>query len=81
MRHVMSLVDDRPAPASLPLFARAAMAARSAWQGYRQRRRLKDTIITLEGLDDRTLKDIGLDRSEIESVVLTGGRDRLITRI
>lgn len=42
----------------------------AAWKGYLARRRLKATVWTLQGLDDRTLHDIGLDRSEIESAVL-----------
>lgn len=40
-----------------------------AWTGYWTRRAEHATIAILHGLDDRALKDIGLDRSEIESVV------------
>ena len=40
-----------------------------AWQWYRARQVERTTIHALMGLDDRTLKDIGMDRSEIESVV------------
>lgn len=39
-------------------------------------RRRRATIATLHGLDDRTLKDIGLLRAEVESAVNTGGKDR-----
>lgn len=40
-----------------------------AWAAYWARRAEHATIAILHGLDDRALKDIGLDRSEIESVV------------
>lgn len=43
-----------------------------AWQWYRARQVERTTIHALGSLDDRTLKDIGLDRSEIESVVYGG---------
>jgi uncharacterized protein YjiS (DUF1127 family) len=43
--------------------------ARQAWTRYWQRRSRAATVLILHSLDDRTLKDIGMDRSEIESVV------------
>jgi uncharacterized protein YjiS (DUF1127 family) len=42
---------------------------RRAWTGYWRRRAARATVGILHTLDDRALKDIGLDRSEIESVV------------
>jgi uncharacterized protein YjiS (DUF1127 family) len=42
---------------------------RRAWSRYWTRRAARATVAILHALDDRTLKDIGLDRSEIESVV------------
>jgi uncharacterized protein YjiS (DUF1127 family) len=41
----------------------------SAWASWRRTRRLKATARILHGLSDRTLKDIGVERSEIDSVV------------
>jgi uncharacterized protein YjiS (DUF1127 family) len=43
-------------------------ATRRAWARYWTRRAARATAGILHTLDDRALKDIGLDRSEIESV-------------
>lgn len=37
------------------------------WQGFRQKRRIRRTERALEALCDHTLKDIGLDRSQVGS--------------
>jgi len=58
------------------LVSRLAAHFQNGWREYLQRRRLKATIFTLRGLDDRALRDIGLDRSEIESVVHSKGAGR-----
>lgn len=50
----------------------AAMAALAAYRWYRRR----VTAHKLYELDDRMLKDIGLDRSEIESVVYSTQHQR-----
>jgi uncharacterized protein YjiS (DUF1127 family) len=41
---------------------------RRAWQRYQQRRHAKLTYDALRELDDRTLHDLGLDRSEMTSI-------------
>jgi len=49
---------------------------RRRWDAYRQQKRYRTTVRTLSGLDDRTLHDIGLERSEIQSYAVRGGEDR-----
>ena len=49
-------------------------ATRRAWTTYWTHRAARATAGILHTLDDRALKDIGLDRSEIESVVYNASR-------
>ncbi len=44
-------------------------AARRFFEAWRQRREIRTSVAVLSALDDRTLQDIGIDRSEIRSVV------------
>jgi uncharacterized protein YjiS (DUF1127 family) len=46
------------------------------WEAYRARRARRATVHALRNLDDATLRDIGLGRSEIESVVYGTPGDR-----
>lgn len=48
---------------------RAAAAASKQWQAHVLRRQRRAAVKELAALDDRTLKDLGIHRSEIESVV------------
>jgi uncharacterized protein YjiS (DUF1127 family) len=52
---------------------RVARLTQRAWSCYWTRRAANATVAILHTLDDRALKDIGLDRSEIESVVYGDG--------
>jgi uncharacterized protein YjiS (DUF1127 family) len=54
--------------------------ARRAWTAYWTRKAEQATLVILRSLDDRTLKDIGMDRSEIESVVRTASCSRSAER-
>jgi uncharacterized protein YjiS (DUF1127 family) len=47
------------------------------WKTYWASRAKSTTVFLLRGLDDRTLQDIGVERSEIESVVYSRSCDRL----
>jgi uncharacterized protein YjiS (DUF1127 family) len=49
---------------SLELGSVLGNRTKAAWQRYRVWRHRRATARALEGLSDRTLKDIGLDRSE-----------------
>ena len=47
------------------------------WRTYWELRARKASVMLLSSLDNRTLDDIGLDRSEIESFVYDKSRSRL----
>jgi uncharacterized protein YjiS (DUF1127 family) len=72
-RSLSSDVDrDRPA-----LRARAVALARRGWRSYWERRARRATVLILCSLDKRTLHDIGISSSEIESCVYSTSGDRL----
>lgn len=43
--------------------------AHHLWRAYWDRRQRRATVLILSSLDEHTLQDLGLDRTEIESVV------------
>ena len=51
---------------------------RRLWAGYWERRARRATMAVLSALDDSTLKDLGLHRSEVGSLVYGSRRDRRI---
>jgi uncharacterized protein YjiS (DUF1127 family) len=61
---------------------RAVARLRAAWAAYREaraiNRRARETVEALMGLDSHQLRDIGLSRSEILSVVYSDVQDRRI---
>jgi uncharacterized protein YjiS (DUF1127 family) len=54
----------------------ALMLATSWWHEQRRRYRQRATARILHGLSDRALKDIGIDRSQIDSAVHSLGQAR-----
>lgn len=53
-----------------------AAALRSAWLAYWQRRARRATVVLLQSLDEPQLRDMGINRSEIESVVYAPPTER-----
>ena len=62
--------------ARLTLKARALAVARRGWRTYWERRARRATVLILCSLDERTLHDIGISPSEIESCVYGTDGDR-----
>jgi uncharacterized protein YjiS (DUF1127 family) len=56
----------------------AGSVLKSWWDAYWTMRARRTTVMMLRSLDDRSLHDIGVDRSEIESVVYGKPRDRTL---
>jgi uncharacterized protein YjiS (DUF1127 family) len=77
MEATMSL-NTRALPLQSPSTPRFAQSLWARWEDYWTRRAKRATVDLLRGLDDRVLHDIGIDRSEIESVVYGKGADRLV---
>ena len=78
MEHAPALTDNN---AQLPALDRMLGLSRRAWAAYWTRRAEQATVAILHSLDDRSLKDIGIDRSEIESVVYAARHERQERRI
>ena len=53
--------------------------AKELWNSYWAHRAQRASSHILHSLDDRTLADIGIERSEIESVIRDTSRQRLRT--
>ncbi|HZT47567.1 MAG TPA: DUF1127 domain-containing protein [Hyphomicrobiaceae bacterium] len=58
------------------LAARSVGLAGKAWHAFWRWRARRATVELLEGLDDRTLHDIGVSRTEITSLVYGRRGDR-----
>jgi uncharacterized protein YjiS (DUF1127 family) len=56
----------------LALAQHSAASVHRLWTAYWDRKARRATLLMLEALDDRTLRDIGLSRSEIRSAVFGG---------
>jgi uncharacterized protein YjiS (DUF1127 family) len=63
-------------PGAECLEGRIRCTLRAMWRGYWQRRVTRATVFMLQSLDDRALKDLGIDRTEIQSVVHEGCQGR-----
>ena len=61
------------------LAQRLGSALADAWTAYWNYRAERTTALILQSLDNRTLKDIGMDRSEIESVAHNPASERRIS--
>ena len=58
-----------------PVSWTVAAVVRAIWSDLSARRAARRTQVELGRLDDVTLKDIGLDRTELASVAWGGARD------
>lgn len=63
-------------PACSSLAARTSRFVRDRWRTYWDWRARKATILLLHSLDARTLRDLGIAPSEIESLVHGSADDR-----
>jgi uncharacterized protein YjiS (DUF1127 family) len=70
--HFISTAERRPGG----LAARAGSRIAKAWHSYWKQRAKRVTVELLSSLDDRTLRDIGVGRDEISSVVYGKHGDR-----
>ncbi|MBN9260123.1 MAG: DUF1127 domain-containing protein [Hyphomicrobium sp.] len=73
LTQALSRAEEQARPG---LWARVVGWGHDRWEAHRQQRRYRNTVRALSVLDDRTLHDIGLERSEITSYATRGGEGR-----
>ena len=73
LTQALSRAEEQARPG---LWARVVGWGHGRWEAHRQQRRYQNTVRALSVLDDRTLHDIGLERSEITSYATRGGEGR-----
>lgn len=56
-------------PQAIVSSSHLSVALRAAWERFWIWKAARATVFILHSLDDQTLKDLGMDRTEIESVV------------
>lgn len=69
-------MPTRPASRASVLVASVLGYVSHNWIVWQARRRQRATVRILQGLSDRTLKDIGVDRSRIEAIAATCSDER-----
>ncbi len=74
MTHIV--ISPVARPAKVALIGRLVAVTRTLWNKFQEERRLRTTIYTLHRLNDRTLRDIGLERDNIGPVVRSRCLDR-----
>ena len=67
-----------PSTSARPATHSLGSLLKSGWDAYWKRRARRATVMVLRSLDDRSLHDIGVDRSEIESIVYGKAGDRKV---
>ena len=63
------VVSPAAHPAKVALLGQLVVLARMLWNKFQKERRVRSTASRLHRLNDRTLRDIGLERDKIEPVV------------
>ena len=74
MTHIV--ISPVARPAKVAFIGRLVAVTRTLWNKFQEERRLRTTIYTLHRLNDRTLRDIGLERDNIGPVVRSRCLDR-----
>lgn len=77
----ISCAPATPARSQRPLHEGIKAALTRRWCSHRQNSRRQATRRLLQSLSDRTLKDIGLTRSEIVSIASANGDHRWPRRL
>jgi uncharacterized protein YjiS (DUF1127 family) len=78
---ISALRSTPPALQATASVSRVAGCVQTFWNAFQMRREHARGRAMLHGMDDRGLKDLGLTRSEIGSVMTDASGERLCTRL
>jgi uncharacterized protein YjiS (DUF1127 family) len=72
-------ISATPSISARPATQGIGLILKRGWEAYWRRRAKRTAVMMLHSLDDHCLHDIGLDRSEIESVIYGKPGDRRLS--